>query len=232
MPTPAPVIGDDRGSVPRSFAVYQPSDFRMDSPVPPRSYRTLFVAIAIFALVADLASKYQVFRKLHESRTHEFLGEYDLIPGWFKFTAQFDPSEKPSEGLIRPLQLWSAPVMPYVNKGALFGFLGNHRELANGLFALVSAFAAIAISVWVFRSSRVRLDFWLCLALGLILGGAIGNCYDRVIFHGVRDFLHFYKIDYPVFNVADCALVAGTAILVVQSFLVKEAKTGTIASAP
>lgn len=204
----------------------------MGPPVPTRSYRKFFVAVALVALVADLASKYQVFRKLHESRTHEFLGEYDLIPGWFKFTAQFDPAEKPSEGVIRPLQLWSAPVMPYVNKGALFGFLGNHRELANGLFAVVSAFAAIAISVWVFRSDRVRLDFWLCLALGMILGGAIGNCYDRIIFHGVRDFLHFYKIDYPVFNVADCALVAGTAILVVQSFLVKDPKpSATAASA-
>ena len=117
--------------------------------------------------------------------------------------------------------------MPYVNKGALFGFLGNHKELANGLFAVISGFAAIAISLWVACSSKVKTDFWLCFSLGLILGGAIGNCYDRIVFQGVRDFLYFYRIEYPVFNFADCCLVVGTVILVVQSYFAKDPSTVT-----
>ena len=189
--------------------------------MPSRSYRSLFVGLALFALAADLGSKYGVFRWLYPVP----MREQDVIPGWFKLTAQYDPAHAPSDGLLRPLQTWSAPEMPYVNKGALFGFLGDHKELANGLFAAISGLAAIAISIWVARSAKVKSDFWLCFALGLILGGAIGNCYDRIVFQGVRDFLYFYRIEYPVFNFADCCLVVGTVILVVQSYFAKDPAT-------
>lgn len=113
--------------------------------------------------------------------------------------------------------------MPYVNKGALFGFLGNHKELANGMFALISALAAFAILIWVLRS-KITVDPWLAASLGLIFGGAIGNCFDRIVFQGVRDFLYFYWFEWPVFNFADCCLVVGTAILVVHSLFVSDLK--------
>jgi lipoprotein signal peptidase len=57
-------------------------------------------------------------------------------------------------------------------------------------------------------------------ALGLILGGTIGNLYDRLVFGGVRDFLYFYKIEWPVFNVADCCLVVGATLLLLQAVFV------------
>jgi lipoprotein signal peptidase len=47
----------------------------------------------------------------------------------------------------------------------------------------------------------------------------MGNLYDRVVFGGVRDFLHFYKFEWPVFNIADCCLVLGAGLLLVQAFL-------------
>ena len=49
------------------------------------------------------------------------------------------------------------------------------------------------------------------------LGGTIGNLYDRIVFGGVRDFLYFYKIEWPVFNVADCCLVVGAGLLLFQA---------------
>ena len=50
--------------------------------------------------------------------------------------------------------------------------------------------------------------------------GTLGNFYDRVVFNGVRDFLHWnYRFDWPVFNIADCCLVCGAALLLVQAFL-------------
>jgi len=61
------------------------------------------------------------------------------------------------------------------------------------------------------------------MALGLILAGTLGNLYDRVVFGGVRDFLFFYYINWPVFNVADCCLVCGAFLLLIQAFWVHPA---------
>jgi signal peptidase II len=58
----------------------------------------------------------------------------------------------------------------------------------------------------------------------LILAGTLGNLYDRLVFDGVRDFLHFYLIDWPVFNIADCCLVCGAFLLLAQAFLGRHAK--------
>ncbi len=56
------------------------------------------------------------------------------------------------------------------------------------------------------------------MALGLILSGTLGNLFDRVVFNGGRDFLYFYWIEWPVFNVADCCLVCGAFLLLAQAF--------------
>jgi signal peptidase II len=191
-----------------------------------RSYRWLFVTLAVAGLALDQGSKYGMFRWLHNGGAAaeagpfrvipDFRGEYDLIPGWFRFTAEFDPTRPTCDCGLSGLQTWSAPVMPRVNHGALFGLGGTHKELANWVFAGVSLLAAIAIAVWATRSTA-KTDRWLCVALGLILGGTVGNFYDRVVFGGVRDFLYFYKVEWPVFNVADCCLVVGAAVLLTQA---------------
>lgn len=191
-----------------------------------RSYLRLFAALAVMGLVLDLGTKYGVFRWLYHGGQSaadgpfkvwpDARGEYDLVPGWFKFTAEFDPATPPSDGAVGTLQTWSGPVMPRVNHGALFGIGGGHKGLANKLFAGVSVAAAVAILVWVTRKGSAS-DGWLCVALGLILGGTVGNLYDRLVFGGVRDFLYFYRVEWPVFNVADCGLVVGACLLLLQA---------------
>lgn len=108
--------------------------------------------------------------------------------------------------------------MPRVNQGALFGLGGEHKGGANQIFAVISFLAALGIIIWSTRRTTA-VDGWLCAALGLILGGTVGNLYDRVVFNGVRDFLYFYKIDWPVFNIADCCLVIGAVMLLIHAFL-------------
>src|SRR5262249_9248261 len=103
------------------------------------------------------------------------------------------------------------------NEGALFGMGREYKRLANTLFALVSIVAAVAIVYWSARRATAR-DPFLCAALGLILAGTLGNLYDRLFFHGVRDFLYFHLIEWPVFNVADCCLVCGAFLLLAQAF--------------
>jgi lipoprotein signal peptidase len=109
--------------------------------------------------------------------------------------------------------------VPHVNQGALFGLGRDYEAYANGVFAAVSIAAAAAILYWSFRPNAAR-DLWVSAALGLILAGTLGNLYDRLVFNGVRDFLHWnYLFDWPVFNVADSCLVCGACLLLLQAFL-------------
>lgn len=203
-----------------------------------RSYRWIFVLLAIIGLTLDLGTKYGMFRWLYNSGEpvergpfraftngeHIVYGEYDLIPGWFKFTAEFDPATPPCDCQIKsPLQTWSAPVLPRVNHGALFGIGQKHKAISNGIFAVVCALAAIAIIAWISVGSA-RQDRLLCTALGLITAGTLGNFFDRMVFGGVRDFLHFYWFEFPVFNVADCCLVVGAGILMLQALMNPDGK--------
>jgi lipoprotein signal peptidase len=193
-----------------------------------RSYRWLFVTLAVAGLVLDQASKYVMFTWLYNGGQPgnsgafkawpDARGEFDLIPGWFKFTAEFDPSTASSEGMLGTLQTLSAPTMPRVNHGALFGIGNGHKASANIVFTGISILAAAAIVIWGTRPGTAR-DRWLCMSLGLILAGTVGNLYDRLVFGGVRDFLYFYRVEWPVFNVADCCLVCGACLLLVQAVL-------------
>ena len=214
-----------------------PSLLTPDTPMADRTYRWLLVSLAVIGLTADQASKYGVFSWLYKggeftdsSRTGN---ESVVVPNWFKLIAQFDPDAARSATADFPTcKRWSAPVMPRVNHGALFGIGGSRKGLANGLFAAVSVAAAIAIVVWGTRRTTAR-EKGLMAALGLILGGTVGNLYDRLVFGGVRDFMHFCVVrddgsiafDWPVFNIADCCLVVGAALLLVQAVFVTPAAT-------
>lgn len=185
--------------------------------MPKRSYRWLLVSLAVVGLVTDQVTKYGMFRMLYPG-VHHFRGEQEVVEGWFKFTAEFDASVKPCDCGFSALQTWSAPDMPRVNHGALFGMGQEHKSTSNQIFAGISLLAAVGILTWGTRK-EVAGDGLLCAALGLILGGTIGNLYDRIVFNGVRDFLYFYRIEWPVFNVADCCLVVGASMLLIHAFM-------------
>jgi signal peptidase II len=185
-----------------------------------RTYRWLLVSIAVAGFSVDQASKYGVFRWLYDnpSAQDQVPNSFSrqVVDGWLELIAQFDPESPVCDCGFSGLQTWSAPVMPRVNHGALFGMGGSKKGTANGFFAVVSAVAAIAILAWGLKRSTAR-ERWLMVALGLILGGTVGNLYDRLVFNGVRDFLHFYYVEWPVFNFADCCLVVGAGLLLVQA---------------
>lgn len=103
------------------------------------------------------------------------------------------------------------------NPGAAFSFLsdagGWQRWFLSGLAAVVS----MAIVVWIARLPRSK---WLeCLALTLILGGALGNLYDRLVLSYVVDFLDFHWAGwhFPAFNVADSAITIGAVLLILDA---------------
>jgi signal peptidase II len=131
--------------------------------------------------------------------------------------ADFSGARETDTGLLPWLRTLSGDLLPRVNQGALFG-IGSAHGYGNLFFTVISVLAAAAIVYWTSRPNT-RGDRFLCLALGLILAGTLGNLYDRLVFGGVRDFLHwYYRVDWPVFNLADCCLVCGAGLLLVQAF--------------
>jgi signal peptidase II len=190
--------------------------------MPSPSYRKLFWSLVVVGFTLDLGSKYGMFRTLWSISTPmtENLrqGSIEVVPGAFRFIAQYHMKAQPADGDWRaPLQRLNSPDLPRVNQGALFGMGDDYQRYGNGFFMVVSLLAGIAITIWS-RTAKAGADRTLCIALGMILGGTLGNLFDRIVFHGVRDFLYFYWFEWPVFNIADCLLVCGAGLLLLQAF--------------
>lgn len=104
------------------------------------------------------------------------------------------------------------------NTGAAFSFLSEAGGWQTWFFAIVAVAVSLAIVVWLWRlPQQERLQ---PTALALILGGAVGNLWDRLAQGYVVDFLDFYVGNYhwPAFNIADAAIVVGAVIMIWQSF--------------
>ena len=98
------------------------------------------------------------------------------------------------------------------NSGAAFGLV----PAGAGVFLVASIVVAVALVVYV---ARTPTSLWGGVVLGLILGGTVGNGFDRLVFGTVTDFInvHFW----PVFNVADSAISIGVVLLIAGSLLRK-----------
>ncbi len=102
------------------------------------------------------------------------------------------------------------------NRGISYGLFASHAGAVRlGLIALALAISA-GLAVWLLR---VRSAF-KAMAIGLIIGGALANMLDRVVHGAVADFFLFHLggWNWYVFNLADCAIVAGVAMLLYDSF--------------
>jgi signal peptidase II len=167
----------------------------------------LFGGIAIGGLAFDLSTKAMVFAQIGPHSPHPRI--VPLIP--------------------RVLELQTSH-----NTGALWG-LGAGLPGSSLIFAGLSVVAALIICYWLFflgaASSRV-----LTIALGLIMAGALGNCYDRLVFGHVRDFVHFHvdpiNFDCAIFNFADNMLVAGALTLVLYAMRPEESPAEVEAKPP
>lgn len=94
------------------------------------------------------------------------------------------------------------------NTGAAFGML------KNGTLLLIIMTALLIIALMYLLFFRRFSSRWVYAAALLITAGGIGNLYDRVVYGYVTDFINFTFIDFPIFNIADCYVCVGAAILV------------------
>jgi len=104
------------------------------------------------------------------------------------------------------------------NTGAAFSFLADAGGWQRWMFAGLSAGASLVIVYLLHSHAGQRL---FCFALTCVLGGAVGNLIDRVIYGYVVDFLDFYvaKWHFPAFNLADSAITLGAACLILDELL-------------
>lgn len=126
---------------------------------------------------------------------------------------------------VKELTLYQPlPLVPYFNltlahnTGAAFSLLGTAGGWQRWFFTAIAVLASAVCTVWLYRlpvNNR-----WSAAAISMLLGGALGNLWDRLMLGYVIDFIDLYVNDWhwPVFNVADIAICLGVGILAVTSF--------------
>jgi len=147
---------------------------------------------------------------------------FDLVTKSLIFSRIGPPPAPPRTLIPRILELHTSE-----NTGALWGF-GAGLPGSSMIFAGLSVVAALVIFYYLFilgaAASRV-----LTVALGLIMAGAMGNCYDRLTLGHVRDFVHFHvdaiNFDCAIFNFADNMLIIGALTLVFYALRPEKPRT-------
>jgi signal peptidase II len=102
------------------------------------------------------------------------------------------------------------------NRGISYGIFPQDSMAGQYGLAVFMVSVAIGLVLWLTRLSGQL----LALALGLIIGGALGNALDRLLYGAVADFfsLHFYGFYWYIFNLADTAIVGGVILLLIDNF--------------
>ena len=115
--------------------------------------------------------------------------------------------------------------------GVSLGLLTAETETARWLLVALTGAIAAGVAVWIAREA----NRWDVLALGLVLGGALGNITDRIRFGYVVDFLDLHFGDFRpfmVFNVADAAITCGVVLLLARSLLLRDKPAKLAGDAP
>ncbi len=120
--------------------------------------------------------------------------------------------------LYQSIELISFFNLTYVrNTGAAFSFLSEAGGWQRWFFAILASIISIVLTVWLAKLKKH--EILMAASLSLILGGAIGNLIDRVLYGYVIDFLDVYyqSWHWPAFNVADSAITVGVILMLLES---------------
>jgi len=125
----------------------------------------------------------------------------------------------------------SIEVMPFFNLyyvhnyGAAFSFLSDQSGWQRWFFSITTSAISLGILFWMSRLKASQK--LLIIALSLVLGGALGNLYDRLVYGYVIDFIDWYVGSYhwPAFNVADASIFLGAVLLIIDTIVNPEEKS-------
>lgn len=157
--------------------------------------------IALIAIIAD--------------QIHKYIMVYEVEMA--KFTLNGFPVIESGSKIIEVTSFFNL-VMVW-NKGVSFGMFNSAETAVYQPYALIAMALAIVIGLFMWlRKATSKLQIW---GLGLIIGGALGNVIDRILYGAVADFFDFHigGWHWPAFNIADSCICVGVFILVLESFL-------------
>lgn len=152
----------------------------------------LDIRLKAYAIAAAVFAVDRVTKWLIETHV-SFLDSLQIIPGLFE-------------------------IVHTENRGVAFSLFNDSTSEWRTLLLVVFSIAAVAlVGGFIFRRAD-RLDRYSLTGFALILGGALGNVFDRIVWGRVTDFLDFYigAYHWPAFNVADSAIVIGSALLLIE----------------
>ncbi|MED5534147.1 MAG: signal peptidase II [Pseudomonadota bacterium] len=137
---------------------------------------------------------------------------------WTKFLITSNFSEFDSITLL--------PILDFMrlhNEGAAFSLLSDASGWQRWVFTILGSAVSIFIFLWL-RRLPVRGQHMLAAALTLIMGGALGNVIDRILWGHVIDFIrvHYQQWYFPAFNIADSAITVGAALLILDTLLYRD----------
>ena len=107
------------------------------------------------------------------------------------------------------------------NRGVSLGMLAATSDGQRWMLVALTGAISLGVAIWIWREKRG----WDVFALGMVLGGALGNIVDRIRFGYVADFIDLHFGDFQpflVFNVADASITIGVVILVLRAFLLRD----------
>lgn len=126
----------------------------------------------------------------------------------------------------RPVEI--LPVLDFTllhNRGAAFSFLSSAGGWQRWVFAVIALAVSAVLLVWTLQLKAH--ERWLSVTLPLILGGALGNLYDRLTLGYVVDFIHMHWDGryFPAFNIADAAITTGAIMMIIDALWLQPRRT-------
>lgn len=170
--------------------------------------------VALIVLALDQASKYWIMQ-WHVTGQLGYTGAWSDLASLRAFLAQSDVALKnsiPANGNFVVLSFTA-------NDAALWG-IGNGNAWAVRLLLALTAVFLFLLLFFAIRTAK-KLPKLSKVIMGLLIGGSIGNLFDRIAFGYVRDMIYAKFINFPIFNIADAAICIAIALLVFEAFFKK-----------
>lgn len=170
--------------------------------------------VALLVLALDQISKYWIM-SYHVVGQLGYTGAWSDLSALREFLAQSDVALNnaiPKDGSFIVLSFTP-------NDAALWG-IGNGKAWAVRLLLALTMLFLFLLLFFTFRT-RKQLPKLSKVIVGLLIGGSIGNLYDRIVFGYVRDMIYAKFINFPIFNIADSAICIAIALLVYEAFFKK-----------